>query len=362
LVNKYRDGKQNQTQRSTAGATLAVQPELHFPSLAPHDIHAYPYATVVFSGTPTAGDVKWEQRERLKGRLSGALWLRHLAELIRRGFEDAFDERWPEEYEGAGHWPEGVKERIFGAERPLDSAMRTKPFVAREFGLFTGSSVRWYVEGDTEYFAFLELLSDPVYYSIELMNLHGEVAARKGNTAIKLQNMLRQDRNLRRFSMISLDSDVGENIRFIRRQILDDNLVGGVALHKPDFEFANFSLTELVEIAATMDESLGFLGAPIRDAKCSAITGAKAFEQWYRSASTRSGADLKGKTWGHALGRYASEHPKTEVGHERPMIGQMRAAVFGWSSSYASHDRHFTLDPNTFEMVPRSTKGPMNRK
>jgi len=115
LVNKYRDGKQNQTQRSTAGATLAVQPELHFPSLAPHDIHAYPYATVVFSGTPTAGDVKWEQRERLKGRLSGALWLRHLAELIRRGFEDAFDERWPEEYEGAGHWPEGVKERIFGA-------------------------------------------------------------------------------------------------------------------------------------------------------------------------------------------------------------------------------------------------------
>lgn len=42
-------------------------------------------------------------------------------------------------------------------------------------------------------------------------------------------------------------------------------------MHKPDFEFANFLLTELLEVAATMDESLGFEGAPIRDAKCSAI-------------------------------------------------------------------------------------------
>lgn len=297
---------------------------------------------------------KWEQRETLKGRLSAALWLRHMAEVIRCGFEEAFDERWPEEYEGFGHWPEGTKERIFGAERPLDSAMRTKPFVAREFGLFTGSSVRWYVEGDTEYFAFLELLSDPVYYSIELVNLHGEVAARRGNTVMKLENMLREDRRLRRFSMISLDGDVGENKRFTRIQILDDNLVGKVAWHNPDFEFANFSFTELVEIAATMDESMGLWGSPIRDAKCGAITGAKAFEQWYRSASTRSGADLKGEAWGRALGRYASEHPKTEAGHERPMIGQMRAAAFGWSTAYVSHHRHFTLDPDTFEVVRRA--------
>lgn len=298
---------------------------------------------------------KWEQRERLKGKLGGALWLRHMAEVIRRGFQDAFDERWPEEYEGSGHWVKGAREWIFGSERPLDSAMRAKPFVARDFGLFTGSSVRWYVEGDTEYFAFHELLSEPGYYSIELINLEGEIARRKGNTAFKLQGMLQEDRRLRRFSMISVDDDVSENRRFIRRQILDDNLVGGISLHKPDFEFANFSLSELADIAAKMDESLVFSGTPLREANCSGITDAKAFEQWYRSASARAGADLKGESWGRALGRYASKYLITEDGRERPMISQMRAAAFGWSVSYVLHYEHFTLDPDTFEMVAKST-------
>jgi len=40
---------------------------------------------------------KWQQRERLKGPLSGALWLRHLAEVIRRGFEDVHGVEWLEE-------------------------------------------------------------------------------------------------------------------------------------------------------------------------------------------------------------------------------------------------------------------------
>jgi hypothetical protein len=249
----------------------------------------------------------WKQREALTGSLSGAMWLRHMAEVIRRGFEDGFDQQWPEEFESGGHFYEGVKETIFGAERPLDNAMRTKPFIAHEFGLFTGSSVRWYVEGVTEYAALQELLVDPAYYGIELVNLQGEIAARRGNIAIKLENMLREDRRLRRFSMISLDADVGANVAFIRRQILADNLVGGVALHKPDFEFANFSLAELVEIAATMDEQNGLSDTSIRQANCDGITGAKEFGQWYQAASARCGGNLKGEAWGRVLGRHARE-------------------------------------------------------
>src|SRR5260370_37791679 len=41
---------------------------------------------------------RWEQRERLKGPISGALWMRHMAEIIRRGFEEAHGVQWPEEY------------------------------------------------------------------------------------------------------------------------------------------------------------------------------------------------------------------------------------------------------------------------
>jgi hypothetical protein len=279
-----------------------------------------------------------------------------MAEVIRRGFQDAFGERWPEEYEGIGHWVAGAKERIFGTERPLDSSMRAKPFIAREFGLFTGSSVRWYVEGATEYHAFLELLSDPGYFSIELVNLDGVIAERKkGNAALTLEGMLQQDRQMRRFSMISLDHDVAENRRYLTRQIREGRLVGGVALSRPDFEFANFTLTELIDIAAMMDEGMGFSGIGLKEAECGVISGAKAFEQWYRSKSARCGADLKGEEWGRALGRYAREHPKTQDGHERPMIDQMRAAAFGWSTSYVFHDKHFTLDPDSFKMVPRNT-------
>lgn len=122
----------------------------------------------------------WSSRSNLKGKLSGAMWLRHMAEVVRRGFEEAFNQSWSEEYDLSNGWYTGAKERVFGSERPLDDAMRTKPFMARDFGLFTGSSVRWYVEGDTEYYAFLEVLQEPGIYGIELINLRGEIAIAKG--------------------------------------------------------------------------------------------------------------------------------------------------------------------------------------
>jgi hypothetical protein len=36
------------------------------------------------------------------------------------------------------------------------------------------------VEGDTEYYAFLEVLQEPGIYGIELINLRGEIAIAKG--------------------------------------------------------------------------------------------------------------------------------------------------------------------------------------
>lgn len=93
----------------------------------------------------------WDGRKRLRGRISGALWLRHMAEAIRRAFEEVHKIRWPEEYEAFGYWPAGAREIDFGSERPLDSILAAKPYLAHSFGLFTGSVVRRYVEGLTEY-------------------------------------------------------------------------------------------------------------------------------------------------------------------------------------------------------------------
>ena len=42
---------------------------------------------------------------KLTGQISGALWIRHIAEVIRRAFEDAHNQLWPEEYNPREDWP-----------------------------------------------------------------------------------------------------------------------------------------------------------------------------------------------------------------------------------------------------------------
>ena len=106
----------------------------------------------------------WKQRESLKGRIALALWMRHIAEVIRRAFEEVHAERWPEEDDDSfGWWPSGLRMRLFGSERPLDDTLQSKPYLAWAYGMFTGSSVRWYVEGDTEFHAILYALPEPVW-------------------------------------------------------------------------------------------------------------------------------------------------------------------------------------------------------
>jgi len=95
----------------------------------------------------------WIKRERTKGQIAGALWLRHIAEVLRRGFRDVYDVNWPEEDQAFGQWFPGARARIYGSENPTEETSTAKPNVAFEFGLHTGSTLRWYLEGETEYFA-----------------------------------------------------------------------------------------------------------------------------------------------------------------------------------------------------------------
>ena len=101
---------------------------------------------------------------------------------------------------------------VFGSERPLDDALQSKPYLAWEYGLFTGSVVRWYVEGETEYYAILSILPEPSKVGLELVNLRGNIASGRDNAALKLQDWLIEDKALRRFSMISFDFDVAANV------------------------------------------------------------------------------------------------------------------------------------------------------
>gem|GEM_PF-860730 len=298
---------------------------------------------------------KWRQREALKGSISGALWIRHIAEVIRLGFEAAHEEPWPsEEDECQGHFFDGVRKLIFGAERVFDNPLKTRPFLVQEFGLTKGSSLRWYVEGQTEYAAFRTLVEEPELYGIEIVNLKGQIKEGGGDVTMKLVGMLAEDCMQHRFSMLSLDADVAANKKAVRKHIQEGRLVGSVAWHDPDFERANFSLPELFQIKARLDVS--------EDAAMQSFEGTDHINQeepddleaWYRHL--RKERAFKGEGWGQALAEYAGEHPRMSNGNLRPMIEQVRVARQVWAADYAAHRRNFQLDPDTFRIAPRPKK------
>lgn len=295
----------------------------------------------------------WEARCKTTGRIYGALWFRHMAEVIRRAFEEGHGVQWLEEDRAFGHWPPGGRERAFGTERPYDDEFRSRPYIAYRFGLFTGSSVRWYMEGDTEFYAVDQILPQSHKVGIELVNLKGTIAEGKGNAALKLGDMLAQDRLLRRFSIISFDLDVKPNEKAIRQLVTTGQIVGSIAANRPDFEFANFTVEELADIAARIDESHGFSGAPLRGADWTSVKSGGDFERRYAQLSERKGGTLKGEEWGRALATYASKNLRRSDGAERLLWNEISAAVHCWHSNYDYEVDHFRLDPATFARIAR---------
>jgi hypothetical protein len=76
---------------------------------------------------------------------------------------------------------------------------------------------------------------------------------------LKLADALKQDLALRRFSFLTFDVDQPDTVSTIRGQNRMGSVVGAAFPQDPDFEFANFDLAELVEIAATIDDEAGLL-------------------------------------------------------------------------------------------------------
>lgn len=294
----------------------------------------------------------WSQREKLKGPIAGALWIRHLAEIIRRAFEEVCAERWPEEDQAFGTWFPGGRKTVFGSDRPLDDELQSKSYLAWGYGLFTGSVVRWYVEGETEYHAILYALPEPSKVGVELVNLRGNIESERDNAALKLRDWLLEDKALRRFSVISFDIDVPANVKAVRRQVEQQNVVGFIAAHKPDFEFANFTIQELAEIAARIDEVNGISGDAVRNADWPGVGSGRAFEARYRAISARRPRGLKGEEWGRALAAYAVEHPsRPDDGSERPFWREIRAVLKARIAHYDLQKEHLGFDRDTFEQI-----------
>jgi hypothetical protein len=296
----------------------------------------------------------WNQRKNLKGKISLALWIRHIAELIRLAFEEHHNVSWPEEDRAFEVWSENGRWLMYGSDRPLDDPTEAQLRLAFLFRLATGSSVRWYVEGDTEYHAILEVIPNPSKVGIELLNLKGNIAGEKDNIAMKLSDSLMQDLAHRRLSIISFDKDVTSNVKHIQKQINEDRIVGYIAAHEPDFEFANFTLKELIEIASEIDEEYGVSGQCLLDGDWHDVSNARQFEKRYCELSARKPRSLKGSEWGKHLARYAQKHSRrSDNQEERSFCVEVRAGLLGKTVHYDYQKEKYCFDKMTFKLKKR---------
>ena len=291
----------------------------------------------------------WNKRERITGNIGGALWLRHIAEVIRLAFEEVHRVQWVEEYEAFGIWRKDTKTRLYGSERPIENGLITRPHLAFEFRLHTGSRIRWYFEGETEYQAAAYVLPKAALAGVEFINLKG-VFKENANAPMRLEDHLKNDRELKKFSFISFDGDVSRNMSFFRKQIEKGNIVGYINVNNPDFEFENFTLDELIEIAIKLDEKLGFNSEGLRIGNRQHISTGKAFEKYYQEHSARK-ISLKGKDWGEALADYALDNPlKEDIQQRRTFLTTVDWILHARSVRYDYQRDHFEIDPNNFEI------------
>lgn len=298
----------------------------------------------------------WKKREKLTGYISGALWIRHIAEIIRRVFEDVHQCVWDEEDQAFGWWLEGGRKVAFGAARPLDLPGHSRTRIVTGFGLATGSCVRWYVEGETELAAVKRIIPKPELKNIELINLKGNFRTGKSNIAMKLVDFLTEDIIQRRLSIISFDQDVADNVKTIKGFIQRGEFIGLIFANAPDFEFQNFSLKELIDIAIIVDEDDGFDSRHFLESDWSGVDSGKTFENRYKDLSSRK-ESLKGEKWGAALGTYALDNQQREDnGEERSFIKSIREASRARLSNYDLFKECYTCDPDSFEIKALSEK------
>lgn len=292
----------------------------------------------------------WDFRKKLKGNVSGSLYLRHMAEIIRHACKEIHNVRLSEEDCVVGFWREGMRERMYGSEHPLDLPKRYQKNILKGAGLDSSVQVRWYVEGETEVGAIKEGCgNDTLTSDIEIVNLKGAINKKGGNEL--LLSLLLADRDAERFSFITLDDDDEKNIKAIKVLAKKQDLfVGWIHKSEKDFEFGNFDLGELKEVAIRMDASLGRdTRAQIEHADSSHVDSGKEFSKWYERVSIAP--PMKGDLWGRHLMRYAMEYPeRNSTGKERPLITAIRNALRSKLVNYQSQRRTYYVNPDNLQV------------
>lgn len=275
-------------------------------------------------------------RLELEGHLGGALFLRTMAEILRRATEEVFEKELREEDElGTGSVPYNFKKDFYGSNRLLDDTQAGGDFVRRH-GLNYKPRVHVYVEGQTEYGA-LKYFFNSMGISVPITNLHGLV--KEGNSMVTFfRDSLRGNIRDQIYSIVIIDGDVRANVRILESAARnnnaskDDGIFGRFFLARPDFEFENFEIEELEEVlwkllgeeSPTQTER-ELLHNHVRDTE-----GSKAFfdsVERFATSFPRLVGYKKGEKWGEELLEFALEH-RLKQNRNRQLIEIMETAIY----------------------------------
>lgn len=294
-------------------------------------------------------------RTELKDRLGGALVLRTMAEMLRRATEKAFDTKLREEDElGFGWMPEDVKAKVYGSNRLLDGNENVAREFMRQYELHYGLRLRFYVEGATEWAALRHQFQAVGANYIEVINLAGEVAQKRGK-GVAFRENLRSDIAMHVFSIVLIDGDRDDFVSAVKKAAADDQICGRFFISAKDFECANFDLSELEEILWTIaledqenrviEQDRRTLHEVIKNA-----TNAEELKKLAGRALPQLAHFSKGETWGEKLIEYTWNHPLRD-GKERQVIEAIRVALTTRTVSYEVTRKEYRVDPNTGQLV-----------
>lgn len=301
----------------------------------------------------------WQKRERIEGQLGCAMWLRHMAEVLRLGYDELYEDRLVHEDEAFGWWHEGARKWVYGSEYPLENIPEMVRRILPHWGITSSPRVRFYVEGETEEGALETGLEGFLGFGVEVVNLRAQ------GWGTWLKQELENDVAAKRLSLLMLDDDQvaglsetearrrQDAIRALKAHAREELIVGMVFINSPDLEVGCFTIEELLKATTYYEEAAGFTDLEPLDATAfQDIQTGRAFEERY--CKLRMASSLKGKAWGAALMRVAFESDHEESNR---LVHAWACAARGVNTDYEVQEKYYPIDPETLKNLEVQREG-----
>lgn len=311
------------------------------------------------------------QRDKFRGRLRLAYDLYELTEITRLFLEKVSDKPVKKEWDPTGPPDTLWVERVYG-EQPKFGSPKFLRSVVRSYGLDPAYRVRWLVEGQTEkgfIVRYAEGLGANIREFVTIRNFRGDGAFRKQIAAI--DEDLEAAKEEQCFVTLTFDESNCARIRKRTRNRLHGLIEGGLVnfrfvLNRPDFELANFTVDQLIEVAVNWALDLH---KPIRmDIKSLAGKVTNRIEKKGETFDKALNSVLilndelytlsKGTEWGERLSDYLSDKRESDakagVYSESCLPKIERQILFVLKNSDPAIDYRLSvkhLDPTTLEIL-----------